>query len=166
MLGGVADSPGSPSKAWSVAAEKFSSPCCESSGLQISAAWIEKCGGVCKLLHAIAWIWNIEQYTLHVSWTPFPTSSYIVMAKILIVIPGVEDWQIYTYNKKKGWFEVHAKISIMALTPPPLFKSKPSSQHVYSTLPVTPLTSPCPTLSADAEPARRDYLFCAARSVM
>ena len=29
-------------------------PLVESSGLQISAAWIEKCGGVCKLLHAIA----------------------------------------------------------------------------------------------------------------
>ena len=26
------------------AAEKFSSPCCGSSGLQISATWIEKCG--------------------------------------------------------------------------------------------------------------------------
>ena len=32
-----------------------------------------------------------------------------------------------------------------------LFKAKPSSHHVHSTLPVTPPTSPCPTLSADAE---------------
>ena len=29
----------------SAAEKKFSSPCCGSSGLQISAAWIEKCGG-------------------------------------------------------------------------------------------------------------------------
>ena len=36
-----------------------------------------------------------------------------------------------------------------------LFKAKPSSHHVHSTLPVTPPTSPCPTLSADAEPARK-----------
>ena len=47
-----------------------------------------------------------------------------------------------------------------------LFKAKPSSYHVHSTLQVTPPTSPCPTLSADAERARRDYLFCAVRSVM
>ena len=32
-----------------------------------------------------------------------------------------------------------------------LFKAKPSSHHVHSTLSVTPPTSPCPTLSADAE---------------
>ena len=36
-----------------------------------------------------------------------------------------------------------------------LFKAKPSSHHVHSTLPVTPPTSPCPTLSAHAEPARK-----------
>ena len=36
-----------------------------------------------------------------------------------------------------------------------LFKAKPSSHHVHSTLPVTPPTSPWPTLSADAEPARK-----------
>ena len=36
-----------------------------------------------------------------------------------------------------------------------LFKAKPSSHHVHSTLPVAPPTSPCPTLSADAEPARK-----------
>ena len=36
-----------------------------------------------------------------------------------------------------------------------LFKAKPSSHHVHSTLPVTLPTSPCPTLSADAEPARK-----------
>ena len=36
-----------------------------------------------------------------------------------------------------------------------LFKAKPSSHHVHSTLPVTPPTSPCPTLSTDAEPARK-----------
>ena len=34
------------------------------------------------------------------------------------------------------------------------FTAKPNSCHVYSTLPVTLPTSPCPTLSADAEPAR------------
>ena len=36
-----------------------------------------------------------------------------------------------------------------------LFKAKPSSHHVHSILPVTPPISPCPTLSADAEPARK-----------
>jgi len=36
-----------------------------------------------------------------------------------------------------------------------LFKAKPSSHHVHNTLPVTPPTSPCPTLSADAETARK-----------
>ena len=47
--------------------------------------------------------------------------------------------------------------------------AKPSSHHVHVTLWVTPPTSPCPTLSANAEPARvvrRDYLFCAVRSMM
>ena len=47
-----------------------------------------------------------------------------------------------------------------------LFKAKPSSNLVYSTLTVTPPTSPCPTLSADAEPVSRDYLFCAVHNVM
>ena len=36
-----------------------------------------------------------------------------------------------------------------------LFKAKPSSHHVHSTLRVIPPTSPCPTLSADAEPVRK-----------
>ena len=36
-----------------------------------------------------------------------------------------------------------------------LLKAKLSSHHVHSTLPVTPPTSPCPTLSADTEPARK-----------
>ena len=36
-----------------------------------------------------------------------------------------------------------------------LFKAKTSSHHVHSTLSVTPPTSPCPTLSADAESARK-----------
>ena len=35
------------------------------------------------------------------------------------------------------------------------FTAKPSCHHVYVTLWVTPPTSPCPTLSADAEPARK-----------
>ena len=35
------------------------------------------------------------------------------------------------------------------------FAAKPSSCHVHSTLRVTPPTSPCATLSADAEPARQ-----------
>ena len=41
-----------------------------------------------------------------------------------------------------------------------LFKAKPSN---HSTLPVTPPTSPCPTLSADAEPAhkRTETIFSA-----
>ena len=41
--------------------------------------------------------------------------------------------------------------------------AKPSSHRVHDTLRMTPPTSPCPTLSADTEPARvarRDYLFC------
>ena len=33
------------------------------------------------------------------------------------------------------------------------FTAKPSSCHVHVTLRVTPPISPCPTLSADAEPA-------------
>ena len=33
-----------------------------------------------------------------------------------------------------------------------LFNAKPSSHHVHVTLQVTPPTSPCPTLSAHAEP--------------
>ena len=36
-----------------------------------------------------------------------------------------------------------------------LFKAKPSSHHVHSTLQVTPPTSLYPTLSADTEPARK-----------
>ena len=41
------------------------------------------------------------------------------------------------------------------------FTTKPSSCHVHSTLQVTPPTSPCPILSADAEPARKraDTIF-------
>ena len=35
------------------------------------------------------------------------------------------------------------------------FTAKPSGCHVHSTLRVTPPTSPCPTLSADAEPTRK-----------
>ena len=42
------------------------------------------------------------------------------------------------------------------------FTAKPSSCHVHSTLQVTPPTSPCPTLSATAEPARQhtEIIFC------
>ena len=36
-----------------------------------------------------------------------------------------------------------------------LFTAKPSSCHVHSTLQVTPPTSPCPTVPADTEPARK-----------
>ena len=36
--------------------------------------------------------------------------------KLLIVIPGLEDSGRYT---QIGWFEVHTKISVMALTPSP-----------------------------------------------
>ena len=35
------------------------------------------------------------------------------------------------------------------------FTAKPSSHHVHVTVRVTPPTSLCPTLSADAEPARK-----------
>ena len=44
-----------------------------------------------------------------------------------------------------------------------LLKAKPSSHHVHSTLPMTPPTSPCPTLSAHAEPAhkRAETIFSA-----
>ena len=35
------------------------------------------------------------------------------------------------------------------------FTAKPSSHHVHVTLRVTPPTSPCPTLSADAELVRK-----------
>ena len=44
-----------------------------------------------------------------------------------------------------------------------LFKAKPSSHHVHSTLPMTPPTSLCPTLSADTEPAhkRTETIFSA-----
>ena len=43
------------------------------------------------------------------------------------------------------------------------FTAKPSSCHVHSTLQVTPPTSPCPTLSADAGPAcqRAETIFSA-----
>ena len=41
-----------------------------------------------------------------------------------------------------------------------LFKAKPSSHHVHSTLRLTPPTSPCPTLSADAEPVSVPMHFC------
>ena len=47
--------------------------------------------------------------------------------------------------------------------------AKLSSHHMHVTLWVTPPTSPCPTLSADAEPAhvaRSDYLFHAVHSMM
>ena len=49
-----------------------------------------------------------------------------------------------------------------------LFKAKPSSHHVHSTLRMIPPTSPCPTISADAEPAckRAATIFCAVRSVV
>ena len=48
------------------------------------------------------------------------------------------------------------------------FTAKPSSHHVHSTLPVTPPTSPCPTLSADAETAhkRAETLFSAQCAVL
>ena len=48
------------------------------------------------------------------------------------------------------------------------YTANSSSCHVHSTLWVIAPTSPCPTLSADAEPAhqRTEYLFCAMRSVM
>ena len=36
-----------------------------------------------------------------------------------------------------------------------LFKAKPSSHYVHSTLRIPPPTSPCPTLSADAESAHK-----------
>ena len=45
------------------------------------------------------------------------------------------------------------------------FTAKPNSYHVHSTLRVTPSTSPCPTLSVDAEPARqRTETFCIVHS--
>jgi len=43
------------------------------------------------------------------------------MAKILIVIPGLDD--SVRYSCKKGWFEVHAKIRVMAPPPPSLLAS-------------------------------------------